>query len=62
MTTDRPVSPGNLSGKPWSATDLADLRNDLRLGTPIGEIANFLCRELNEVERKVTELEQGDAR
>jgi hypothetical protein len=41
---------------------LADLRNDLRLGTPMEEIANFLCRELDEVQRKVAELERGDAR
>jgi hypothetical protein len=62
MMTEKPVSPGNLSGKPWSATDLADLRNDLRLGTPIEEIANFLCRELNEVERKAAEIERADLR
>jgi hypothetical protein len=62
MTTDKPISPGRLSGKPWSAANLADLRSDLRLGTPIEEIANFLCRDLSEVQRKVAELEQGDAR
>jgi hypothetical protein len=62
MATNKPVSPGKLIGKPWSATDLADLRNDLRLGTPMEEIANFLCRELDEVQRKVAELERGDAR
>jgi hypothetical protein len=59
MANDKPVSPGNLSGKPWSATDIADLQKDLRLGTPIEQIANFLCRELDEVQHKLAELEQG---
>jgi hypothetical protein len=57
MASNKPVRPDNLSGKPWSATDAADLR----LGTPIEQIAKFLYRDLDEVQRKVAELEQGEA-
>jgi hypothetical protein len=56
------VSPGSLSGKPWSATQVADLKKDLRLGTPIEQIANFLCREVDEVQRKAAELAQEEQR
>jgi hypothetical protein len=59
---DIPVSPGSLSGKPWSATQVADLKKDLRLGTPIEQIANFLCREVDEVQRKAAELAQEEQR
>jgi hypothetical protein len=62
MANDKAVNPGSLSGKPWSATHVADLQKDLRLGTPIEQIAGFLCREVDEVQSKVAELEQGEAR
>jgi hypothetical protein len=55
---DRPIRPGNLSSKAWSATELADLRKDLHLGTAIEEIASFLCRESDEVQQKVIELDR----
>ena len=59
MANDKPVSPGKLSGKPWSVTDIVDLRKDLQLGTSIDQIASFLCRDVDEVQRKAAELEQG---
>lgn len=45
------------SGKPWSAMDLVDLQDGLRLGTPIAELADFLCRDLDEVRTKAAELQ-----
>jgi hypothetical protein len=44
------------TGKPWSEMDLIDLANCLTFGTPIEEIANFLCREVDEVREKITAL------
>jgi hypothetical protein len=40
------------SGKEWSAMDIEDLENDVRLGVPIELIANFLCRDIEEVKTK----------
>jgi hypothetical protein len=49
---------GNLnSGKPWSEMDLADLWNCMRLGDPIWKIADFLCRDADEVREKVAEID-----
>jgi hypothetical protein len=42
--------------KPWSAMDMADLENDVRLGTPIEMIAEFMCRDIDEVQAKIAEL------
>jgi hypothetical protein len=36
--------------------DLADLAHDLVLGTSIEAIADFLCRDLDEVRDKITAL------
>jgi hypothetical protein len=47
------------SGEPWSEQSIFDLQECLRLGTPIGEIATFLCRDQDEVRAKIAELE-GD--
>jgi hypothetical protein len=44
------------TGKPWSDMDLANLANDLTLGTPLEAIAEFLCRDLDEVRDKLTAL------
>jgi hypothetical protein len=44
------------SGKPWSKMDLFDLRNSVECGTPIREVAEFLCRDLPEVRAKAREL------
>jgi hypothetical protein len=45
-------------GKPWSEMDLFDLRNSLAYGTPIEEVAGFLCRAgtVEEVRRKAKEV------
>jgi hypothetical protein len=45
-------------GKPWSETDLFDLRNSLAYGRSIEEVAGFLCRSgtVEEVRRKADEL------
>jgi hypothetical protein len=44
-------------GKPWSEMDLFDLKNGPAQGTPISEIADFLCRNEGEVREKIAELE-----
>ena len=44
------------SGEPWSEMDLEDLRRGLRKGTSIEELADFLCRDIAEVEAKAAEL------
>ena len=44
------------AGKPWSATDLADLDELLTDGTPAVEIASYLCRGVGEVEAKIASL------
>ena len=46
------------SGKPWSEMDLDDLTNCLMLREPVEQIADFLCRDIEEVEAKVAELRQ----
>ena len=44
------------SAKPWSALDLQNLREGLRAGMPILKLADFLIRDVDEVEAKVAEL------
>jgi hypothetical protein len=43
------------TGKAWSAMDMADLENDV-LWIPIELIAEFLCRNIDEVQAKTAEL------
>jgi len=45
-------------GEPWSITDLWDLQNSLEYGSPIEEVAVFLCRagSVDEVRRKADAL------
>jgi hypothetical protein len=38
------------SGRPWSEMDLFDLRSSLEWGRSIEEVAEFLCRDVEEVE------------
>ena len=38
--------------------DLADLADCLEHGEPVEQIADFLCRDADEVEAKVAELRQ----
>jgi hypothetical protein len=42
--------------EPWSRMDLCDLTNGLARGTPVAEIADFLCRSEKEVREKIAEL------
>lgn len=46
-------------GKPWSEMDLEDLDSALKLGKPVEEIAEFLCRSVEEVRAKLAELSQS---
>jgi hypothetical protein len=48
------------SGKPWSAMDLEDLQDLLGQDEPIAEIADYLCREVDEVAAKVAALRRQD--
>ncbi len=49
-------APNISSGKPWSKLDLQDLRYCLAAGEPLEAIADFLCRDVDEVRAKVAEL------
>jgi hypothetical protein len=40
----------------WSEMDLADLVNGLANGNAVEDIAEFLCRDVNEVRAKAEEL------
>jgi hypothetical protein len=44
------------TGKPWSTLDLQNLRDELRAGMPILQLAQFLTRNVDEVEMKIGEL------
>ena len=44
------------SGKAWSEMDIRDLQNAIRRGETTEEIATFLCRDIDEVQAKITEL------
>jgi hypothetical protein len=44
------------TGTPWSAEDLADLAELVAEGQPANEIASYLCRTVQEVERKIASL------
>jgi hypothetical protein len=39
--------------------DLCDLTNSLARGQAVGEIADFLCRNVEEVRAKIAELAEG---
>jgi hypothetical protein len=57
MRKKPPAGLSNLnSGKPWSAMDVADLKQCLKLGDSTKAIAEFLCREPGEVRAKIAEL------
>ncbi len=47
------MKPNLNTGKPWSPMDLEDLRNERDLKTPVERIAQFLCRDVGDVEAKV---------
>jgi hypothetical protein len=44
------------SGKEWSPMELADLQNSLAQGASLEEVAQFLCRDVGEVQAKMAEL------
>ena len=44
------------SGKPWSEMDLEDLRHSLDYGNTFADAASMLCRDEDEVRKKVQEL------
>jgi len=44
------------SGKPWSQTALYDLRYWLEHGDSVEQVAELLCRDVNEVREKMVEL------
>jgi hypothetical protein len=41
------------TGEPWSAMDMADLEELLTAGKPHHDIADYLCRDVAEVEAKI---------
>ncbi len=47
------------SGQPWSELDIEDLKASIERGDSIEEIADFLCRDVEEVSAKLAELEQA---
>jgi hypothetical protein len=48
------------SGKEWLALDLADLHSGLVHGYSLEELAQFLCRDVQEVQAKMGELGFAD--
>jgi hypothetical protein len=48
--------PNANSGQPWSAFNMDELEELLELGKPIGDIADYLCRDVDEVEAKIASL------
>ena len=46
------------SGKPWSAMDMEDLFDFHESGSPVEDIAHYLCREVAEVQAKIDEVER----
>jgi hypothetical protein len=49
-------APNINSGKPWSELDLEDLRYCLAADWPAEDIADFLCRDVDEVRAKTAEI------
>jgi hypothetical protein len=52
----------NYSSRPWTSMDLLDLEILMRQRTSLKETAQFLCRNEEEVDVKVTELSLWDDR
>jgi hypothetical protein len=42
--------------KTWSDLEVQRLRDELRLGTPIPRLAEFLMRDVDDIEGKIAEL------
>jgi hypothetical protein len=47
---------GRMAERPWSEVDLDNLRSQLKLGTPLAEIAGSLGRDSLEVQSKIEQL------
>ncbi len=45
------------TGTAWSELDLADLRQSMKAGDSIERIADFLCRDIEEVRQKVAKID-----
>ena len=45
------------TGKGWSDMDLADLSNCIARKQPIEQIADFLCRDVDELREKIREID-----
>jgi len=60
MLRIRPKPPAGLptisAGEPWSGMDIADLEYLLGERWSIPEIAEFLCRDVDEIEAKIAEV------
>jgi len=54
-------APNINTGKPWSELDLQDLRYCLAAGEPAEDIADFLCRNVEEVHAKTAEIAGGQS-
>jgi hypothetical protein len=46
------------AGKPWSPMDMEDLFDFYEGGTPVADIADYLCRTVEEVQAKIDEVER----
>jgi hypothetical protein len=46
------------AGKSWSAMDMEDLLDFHESGTPVADIADYLCRTVEEVQAKIDEIER----
>jgi hypothetical protein len=46
------------AGKPWSAMDMADLFDFHETGSSVADIADYLCRSVEEVQAKIDEIER----
>ena len=45
------------AGKDWSPMDMEDLFDFHETGSPVAEIADYLCRTVDEVQAKIDEVE-----
>ena len=45
------------TGTPWSEWALADLKYSMEQGDSVEEIADFLCRDVEEVRKKIAEID-----
>ena len=57
MRKKPPSDPKISSGQPWSEMDMADLFDMHESGMPVDQIADYLCREIDEVQTKIDEVE-----